>query len=82
MGLSVTYWVHCDLCGEDAGGSKPTLDEAYEQAQASGWSVFRGHGITVCEECTEANTLLHPQYSEVFCVLCASGEHTRVVATR
>ena len=82
MGLSVSYWVHCDLCGEDAGSSKPTMDEAYEQAKNSGWSVFRGSGVTVCEDCTTANPPLHPQLYNVFCVLCASGEHTKVVATR
>lgn len=80
MGLSATYWVHCDLCGEDSGAGQISQDDAWDYVQRGGWWVNRGYGVAVCEECFEANPVPHAQYSNVSCVLCHSGEHTRVLA--
>ena len=82
MGLTVAYWVHCDLCGEGPGSSKPTMEEAYEYVDRSEWRVFRGYGVVVCDECLAVNPTPHPQYSNTFCVLCQSGEHTAVTVMR
>lgn len=78
MGLSATYWIHCDLCGEDGGSGKPTLAEAWEQASRADWWIHRWYGAAVCDECFDPEMTYHAKFTNVFCVLCASGEHIAI----
>lgn len=79
MGLTASYWIHCDLCGGDGGSSKPSQDEAWDQAQRSDWWINRGYGVAVCWDCYDPDMIYHAQRRNVFCVLCQSGEHIAVI---
>jgi hypothetical protein len=79
MGLSATYWILCDLCGDDSGAGRPTQDEAWSYVQRGGWWVNRGYGAAVCESCYDEDKVYHAQRSNVFCVLCQTGEHIAII---
>jgi hypothetical protein len=78
MGLSATYWILCDLCGDDSGAGKPTQEEAWDHVQRGDWWVNKWYGAAVCEECFDPEAVYHAQNLNVSCVLCLSGEHIAI----
>lgn len=82
MGISAHYYLYCDLCYLDTGSSRPSLGEAWSYAQNSGWSTNQEHGAAVCDQCYDPDKIYHFQYSNVYCVLCLSGEHVPVVCNK
>lgn len=79
MGLHVSYYVTCNFCGEDTGRSDLTSDDAWAYAERGGWWVNPSRVAALCEECYDENQTYHVQSSNVFCVLCQSGEHTAII---
>lgn len=79
MGISASYWVDCDICGEGADSSRPTQAEAWEYVERGDWWTNRGYGAAVCDECFDPDIIYHAQHPNVFCVLCQSGEHIAII---
>jgi hypothetical protein len=79
MGISASYWVLCDICGDDAGASRPSQEEAWEYAERGDWWTNRGYGAAVCIGCFDSDVIYHAQYSNTFCVLCQTGEHVAII---
>lgn len=51
MSLLASYTACCDQCNEDAGDSRPTVEEALDYAVRGGW-VHRDEGL-FCNWCYE-----------------------------
>ncbi len=79
MGLTCAYWVHCDLCGTDGGSSKLTMEEAWDQVLRGDWWVNRHYQAAVCPDCFDETKTYHAQNSNIFCVLCQTGEHIAII---
>ncbi len=79
MGLYASYWIDCDLCGEGSDDSRPTMQEAWDYVQRSDWWINRGYNAAVCDVCFDPDVVYHAQRSNVFCVLCQTGEHLAII---